>query len=426
VHSQPPGLPPASPPPISPPKPPPGAPFTHSPAPSDPPPLPDTPPAPPTPPPPLVPSVLAPSMPLPVCSTIGTSCDNNCECGVCLNLLGTGQCHEHRSEWEAREYRSWSLLCDHELGPIPTSTACHSLGECGTDGTKQNCIADTTGGIVPGFELLGIYFREPCSCPVPPSPPTRPLPATPPAAPPPPTPLIPGEKLATRNVTFIEKFVSTTFDVDGAALDHRPQQYLDAIFDVLGQVFGQDATVTVVVGTKVFVSTSTSGRLRRRRLQTGDECDEDYTPVQVMITLSTAVPTDQIMEVLDSVSDSILDGSNNTIHRCGSVDTVYNGLDIIPTPPPPPPTDAEEIVWWSMWALICIFAATFCCCVLYGCVVWRRDRREPNPWDEKKDALYDQDYEGRMGGRGGGARTPFVFAAALERVGLWSEPFTVA
>lgn len=366
-------------------------------------------------------------MPRTVCPN---ACDNGCECGICLNVLGGAKCFEYRDAWLGRG--SNDTYCDHELAPIGIGAACVSLGECGTDGNKDNCIS---GGSAP--TLHAVYYHEDCNCAQPPSPPlypppdSPPPPSEPPLPPAPPTPLTPGESLGTLNVTIFERFITISVDLDNEALVERITHYTNTLVAILGSTLAGSATVTVTAGDKVY--TNSTDRRSRRQLQTpaqssyqtGVDCQGGYTPVQANIALELPVPTSQIATLVAALPNSVINTNNDTVFLCGTTETTFNEIERIPAPPPPPAESTDAIVWTVVWALVGAFLLAMCCCGAYGIVVWRRGKKEGDaPWESQyREEKYQS---GREQGRLRGApralnRAQVVFGDAITKTLGWES-----
>jgi len=238
--------------------------------------------------------------------------------------------------------------------------------------------------------------NEPPAIPAPihpPTPPALPPPPLPPPSPPsPPPPLLPGEQLGALNVSITERFVTVSVEIDSVAIDDRLQQYVNTITEILGEALAVLTTVTVRVGFKIFTNTSdvVVTPVNGTRRLSDDVCNQAHTEVITRIELQTPVPESQLASLLASLPDSVYNGINATIYRCGPTEIQLDEIQRIPapsTPPRPPPPPSSPVAWQAppLWAvllaLLIAYGFAFCCCTICGCIAARGRNEEDDRYD---------------------------------------------
>jgi len=166
------------------------------------------------------------------------------------------------------------------------------------------------------------------------------------------------------NFTVLEYYPTI---VDSESRDDRLKTYER----VLTQRLGGESTVVNVTILPPKVVSNASGYSARRRTNEANEatCEEEYTPVEVKVTMQTAQTTEWVEEVVNECGKTTLDANKENVTQCSDVEsTVDVELTLTEQPPPPPPSPPsppaqQQSLWWLPIPLAILGMILFCCAI---------------------------------------------------------------
>lgn len=238
---------------------------------------------------------------------------------------------------------------------------------------------------------------------MPPSPP--PLPRSPPAP--------PSSTYEVFDFTVTENYATISAMFDATASTNRIQSYRQTLTTALNILTGIDqSAITVTIGDPVVRLNSTTSvpnsailaastlvsvgqsRMRkaiRRKLQTQQTCNDQYTPVSVNVQLSQPQPPEWVEGVVQLAGQAALNSLGEEVQQCADLPTVIEAPLVLvaasppppPSPPSPPPHPAMpppiapdwSILWWVL-----LIAALFLGCVC--CVLFYFSRDDDRDWED--------------------------------------------
>ena len=223
-------------------------------------------------------------------------------------------------------------------------------------------------------------------------------PSPPPSPRSPPAP--PASTYEVYDFTVTENYATVATTFDATASTNRIESYRSTLAIALNMLTGIDqSAITVTIGDPVYrlnstaatlsggvpgaVVTSVSARFRkaiRRKLQTTQICDNQYTPVSVNVQLTQPQPPAWVEDLVQRAGQAALNSLGEPVQQCTDVPTVIDAQLVLvaaspppppspPSPPPrpstPPPESADFSTWW--WALLItvLFFGCLCCCLFY-------------------------------------------------------------
>mgnify|MGYP001427985156 CR=1 FL=1 len=156
--------------------------------------------------------------------------------------------------------------------------------------------------------------------------------------------------------------------VDSESRDDRLKKYER----VLTQRLGGESTIVNVTILPPKVVSNASGYSARRRANEANEatCEEEYTPVEIKVTMQTAQTTEWVEEVVEECGKTTLDVNKENVTQCSDVkSTVDAELTLTEQPPPPPPSPPsppaqQQSLWWLPIPLAILGLMLFCCAIV--------------------------------------------------------------
>jgi len=326
---------------------------------------------------------------------------------TCLSMLNSGNfpCH---SGIMGKACKVTCNLCP----AFPVLPAFTTSGEWNGDvtdtsiGTCVYTVASHAMEFYPAHVDMCDTAGHTCFCQLmPPSPPPSPRP--------PPAP--PGGDYEVYNFTVTENYatISTTFDARSSRL--RFDAYRTILLEELAkrtQTATADVVIsigapvrplngTLVTGTVVPPNTGvavlTSMRSLavrkpiRRRVQDSlsTSCSQQYTPVQVQVSLSQPQTLEWVQNIVEEAGEAALNSLGESVVQCADVSSTLDApLELVAasppppfstpllSPPPPTPPPPNPVDFWWLWLLVALAGFFFCCCSLVFFLVGDDDSRK--------------------------------------------------